>query len=1045
MKKCHFILAAIWIYAAAFCSCANIKIKKIDKSYIENYPRVILGNEQSEKYLPLLTGKKVALFSNHSGIMGDKIILQDGRELYGGSELYGSSEEAADLPFGKDSEGNDISYGPHILDFLIERGVDVTAVFCPEHGFRGTADAGASIDSSVDEKTGVPILSLYYGGGDKMPPASDMARFDTLVVDIQDVGLRYYTYYISLYHLMKACAAYGKNVIILDRPNPNGFYVDGGILQKAFESNVGLLSMPTVHGMTLGELARMLNGSKLLDKDWKPCDLTVIPCKNYTHQTKYCLIRRPSPNIRTMRAVYLYASTCYFENTLVSVGRGTEWPFEIFGSPFFKDDEKMDFIFIPHSIDGAKNPPFLEEICYGKDLRSLPLSKIFEKGSDLSYLSQAYRAAKKLNAASFFGKPNSKGYYWIDLLTGSDFVRTQLMKGNAPDEIKESWEKDLEEFKKARKPFLLYSEKEVEKRWQTDVTFPDWISVANYSANNILTFESYKGQGKLYLTAEEDCSFKLFVNNSLLPMKLKAGEAYEADLSSVTKNGRNTIQLSDFESPAEGAKVRVCIPYPVIQEGKLADSGIAPAAVKLIDKIITSDIKNGFTSAQLAVIKDGKFVYQNQWGNIQTYGKDGVAVKAPSVTKDTMYDLASVTKMMACNYAIQLLVEEGRLPLDTKLVDIFGSRFADDTILIDYENKKVHDVFPLEKIKEWKRNITVRHLLAHTGGFPSGYPYYNDSINLQQDRFNAEPGSNVLFSGNDNSEETRQKTLEQIFRSPLSYEPGTKLRYSDIDYMLLCYVAEKITGQKFDDFLRENFWQPLGLKHITFNPLKNGFTKNDCAATEPNGNSCSGALKFTGIRTETLQGEVHDGNAWYTMAGLSGHAGLFANASDLALLASLMLTGGLGEQKFFSRNTLDLFTSPQLENHCDYALGWWRQAEFQTPKQFGTLSSSRAFGHHGFTGCVVFVEPEENLVIVYLTNKINTKMIKGKEFSNQFEGNAYVSSMVGFVPQIIMMGLKGAGEAQLKALVNDMKKNARLAADAQGGAYQKAYESLLNN
>ena len=1042
MKKCHFILAAIWIYAAAFCSCANIKIKKIDKSYIENSPRVILGDEQSEKYLPLLTGKKVALFSNHSGIMGDKIILQDGRELYGGSELYGSSEEAADLPFGNDAEGNDIAYGPHILDFLIESGVDVTAVFCPEHGFRGTADAGASIDSFVDEKTGVSILSLYYGGGDKMPPANDMARFDTLVVDIQDVGLRYYTYYISLYHLMKACAVYGKNVIILDRPNPNGFYVDGGILQKAFESNVGLLSMPTVHGMTLGELARMLNGSKLLDKDWKPCDLTVIPCKNYTHQTKYCLIRRPSPNIRTMRAVYLYASTCYFENTIVSVGRGTEWPFEIFGSPYFKDDEKMDFIFIPHSIDGAKNPPFLEEICYGKDLRSLPLSKIFEKGSDLSYLSQAYRAAKKMKAPDFFGKPNSKGYYWIDLLTGSDFVRTQLVKGKAPDEIKESWEKDLEEFKKARKPFLLYSEKELEKRWQTDVTFPDWISVANYSANNILTFESYKGQGKLYLTAEEDCSFKLFVNNSLLPMKLKAGEAYEADLSSVTKNGRNTIQLSDFESPAEGAKVRVCIPYPVIQEGKLADSGISPSAVKLIDKIITSDIKNGFTSAQLAVIKDGKFVYQNQWGNIQTYGKDGVAVKAPAVTKDTMYDLASVTKMMACNYAIQLLVEEGRLPLDTKLIDIFGDRFADDTVLIDYENKKVHDVFPLEKIKEWKRNITVRHLLAHTGGFPSGYPYYNDSINLQQDRFNAEPGSNVLFSGNDNSEETRQKTLEQIFRSPLSYEPGTKLRYSDIDYMLLCYVAEKITGQKFDDFLRENFWQPLGLKHITFNPLKNGFTKNDCAATETNGNSCSGALKFTGIRTETLQGEVHDGNAWYTMAGLSGHAGLFANASDLALLASLMLTGGLGEQKFFSRNTIDLFTSPQLENYCDYALGWWRQAEFQTPKQFGTLCSSRSFGHHGFTGCVVFVEPEENLVIVYLTNKINTKMVKGKEFLNQFEGNAYLSSMVGFVPQIIMMGLKGAGETQLKALVNDMKKNARLAADAQGGAYRKAIEAL---
>ena len=1042
MKKCHFILAAIWLYAAAFCSCANIKIKKIDKSYIENSPRVILGDEQSEKYLPLLAGKKVALFSNHSGIMGDKIILQDGRELYGGSELYGSSEEAADLPFGKDAEGNDIAYGPHILDFLIESGVDVSAVFCPEHGFRGTADAGESIDSSVDEKTEVPVLSLYYGGGDKMPPATDMARFDTLVVDIQDVGLRYYTYYISLYYLMKACAAYGKNVIILDRPNPNGFYVDGGILQKAFESNVGLLSMPTVHGMTLGELARMLNGSKLLDKDWKPCDLTVIPCKNYTHQTKYCLIRRPSPNIRTMRAVYLYASTCYFENTIVSVGRGTEWPFEIFGSPYFKDDEKMDYIFIPHSIDGAKNPPFLEEICYGKDLRSLPLSKIFEKGSDLSYLSRAYRVAKKLNAASFFGKPNSKGYYWIDLLTGSDFVRTQLVKGKAPDEIKESWEKELEEFKKARKPYLLYPEKEVEKRWQTDVTFPDWISVANYSANNILTFQSYKGQGVIYFTPDADCSFKLFINSNLINMKLAGGASYEADISALTKNGSNTIQISGFESSEEGAKVRVCIPYPVLKEGNLSEAGIPSSAVKLIDKIISSDIKNGFTSAQLSVVKDGSFVFQKEWGNIQTYGKDGVPVNAPAVKRDTMYDLASVSKMFAGNYAVQLLVEEGRLPLDMKLTQIFGEHFADDTILIDYENKKIHADYPLEQIKEWKRRITVRDILMHTAGFPSGYPYHNDCVSLEQDKFNAEPGSNRLFAGSDGSEETRQNVLKQIFRSPLFYEPGTRLRYSDIDYILLCFIVEKISGQPFDEFLKENFWDVMGLKRITFNPLEHGYKKTDCAATEPNGNTCSGYLNYSNIRTETLQGQVHDGIAYYSMRGVSGHAGLFASSEDLARLASLMLTGGYGEKRFFSRNVIDLFTSPQTANHADYALGWWRQAEFQTPKQFGTVCSSHAFGHQGFTGTLVFIEPEENLVIVYLTNKINTRMVRGFELSNQFEGNAYQSSMIGFVPQIIMMGLKGASDAQYKALLSDMKKNARQSAETKTGVYWKAYEAL---
>ncbi len=1042
MKKCHFVIASLFFYAASFCSCANIKIKKIDKSYIENIPRVILGDEQSEKYLPLLKDKRVALFSNHSGIMGDKIILQDGRELFGGNELYGSSEEAADLPFGKDEVGNDISYGPHILDFLIESGVNVTAIFCPEHGFRGTEDAGASINSSVDEKTGVPILSLYSGGSDKMPPASDMATFDTLVVDIQDVGLRYYTYYISLYHLMKACALYGKKVIILDRPNPNGFYVDGGILQKDFESNVGLLAMPTVHGMTLGELARMLNGSKLLDKDWKACDLTVIPCKNYTHKTKYCLIRRPSPNIRTMRSVYLYASTCYFENTIVSVGRGTDSPFEIFGSPYFKDDDKMDFSFIPHSVDGAKNPPFLEEICYGKDLRSISLSKIFENGSDLSYLSRAYRTAKKMQLADFFGKPNSKGYYWLDLLTGSDFVRTQLMKGKYPEEIKESWQKELDEFKKARKPYLLYPEKEIEKRWQADLTFPDWISVANYSANNILTFESYKGQGKLYFTPEADCSFKLFINNSLIPVNLNAGSSYEADISGHTKNGSNIIQISDFQSPEDGSKVRVCIPYPVLEKGNLSESGIPSSAVKLIDKIICADIKKGFTSAQLTVVKDGSFVYQNQWGNIQTYGKGGSLVDAPAVTKDTMYDLASVTKMMAGNYAVQLLVDQGRLPLDTKLVDIFGQSFADDTVLIDYENKKIHADFPLEQIKEWKKRITVRDILMHRAGFPAGYPYHNDSYCLEKDKINAEAGSNVLFAGNDGSEEARQNTLKQIFRSPLIYEPGSKLRYSDIDYILISFIVEKISGQTFDQFLKENFWDQLQLEHTTFNPLKNGFKKSDCAASEPEGNTCSGAINFTNIRTETLQGEVHDGIAYYAMGGISGHAGLFSSSEDLAKLAFLMLTGGYGEKRFFSRNVIDLFTSPQTAEHADYALGWWRQAEFQTPKQFGTVCSSRAFGHQGFTGTLVFVEPEENLVIVYLTNKINTRMIRGFELSNQFEGNAYQSSMIGFVPQIILMGLKGATDAQYKALLSDMKKNARHSAETKTGVYWKACEAL---
>ena len=229
--------------------------------------RVILGNERFDEYLPMLDGKKVALFTNQTGIVGN------------------------------------IEGGDHILDALLERDVNVVAVFCPEHGFRGTEDAGADIESSVDEKTGVPLLSLYSSDKTHEPAADDMDKFDILIIDMQDVGLRYYTYYISMYYLMDACAKYDKEVMILDRPNPNGFYVEGPILKEDYKSGVGQLPIPVVYGMTWGELGQMINGEGWLKAGENACKLTVIPCENYTHQTKTSLIVNPSPNIRTVRAV----------------------------------------------------------------------------------------------------------------------------------------------------------------------------------------------------------------------------------------------------------------------------------------------------------------------------------------------------------------------------------------------------------------------------------------------------------------------------------------------------------------------------------------------------------------------------------------------------------------------------------------------------------------------------------------------------------------------------------------------------------------------
>ncbi len=444
-----WLLVAVLILPVVGCGGGKGKEHSDTDTNAENISnKVILGNEQFDTYVPLLEGKRVALFSNHTGIVGDV--------TYGNDEVSYVNDSPDLIHFGLDVNGNEISYGEHILDALIRHGVNVTAIFSPEHGFRGTEDAGANIDDSVDEKTGIPILSLY-ANNTHSPSAEDMGKFDALVVDMQDVGLRYYTYYISMYYLIDACAAAKKEVIILDRPNPNGFYVDGPILKDAYKSGVGQLPIPVVYGMTWGELAQMINGEGWLNAGKNACDLTVIPCQNYTHQTKTSLIRNPSPNIKDMRAVYLYASTCFFENTAVSVGRGTEFPFEAYGSPYLKGVEGFTFSFTPISMSGATEPPFMNETCYGVDLRNVPLSEIWENQINLDYLIGAYQAISETTPdVSFWGTPDSQGYYWVDKLMGTDDVRRRIELGQSSSEIKNSWQEEIEAFKLQRRPYLLY-------------------------------------------------------------------------------------------------------------------------------------------------------------------------------------------------------------------------------------------------------------------------------------------------------------------------------------------------------------------------------------------------------------------------------------------------------------------------------------------------------------------------------------------------------------------------------------------------------------
>ncbi len=363
---------------------------------------VLVGAADTASYMPLLRGRRVAVLANHTAMF--------------------SAEE-------------------HLVDMLCREEIDLVGIFSPEHGFRGSVEAGASVGNSVDERTGVPILSLYDGRTQR-PSDAVMRSFDVLVVDMQDVGLRFYTYYISMIRMMDACADFGRSVVVLDRPNPNGSYVDGPILDMRYRSGVGWLPIPIVHGMTMGELARMAVG-----EGWsKRVDLSVVPCRNYTRSTRYMLPLAPSPNLPTQHSIYLYPSMCLFEGTVVSLGRGTDAPFEIYGHPEMKG---RDFSFTPQPNAGSSAPPHKGRLCYGVDLREVPDEEILSEGLTLRYVIDAYR---DLDMGERFFTP------MFEKLVGVDWVRRMIVDGASADEIEARWRSDAERFERQRAPYLLYED-----------------------------------------------------------------------------------------------------------------------------------------------------------------------------------------------------------------------------------------------------------------------------------------------------------------------------------------------------------------------------------------------------------------------------------------------------------------------------------------------------------------------------------------------------------------------------------------------------------
>lgn len=366
---------------------------------------VVVGAEKIELYLQLLTNKRVAIVGNQSSMIGET----------------------------------------HLVDSLLSLKVDVRKVFSPEHGFRGKADAGEKVSSGIDSKTGLQIVSLY--GGNKKPKPEQMKGLDVLIFDIQDVGARFYTYISTLHYVMEACAENNVELIILDRPNPNGHYVDGPILNLKYKSFIGMHKIPIVHGMTIGEYARMIYGEKWVKAEG--LNFKIINCEGWNHSKFYKLNIKPSPNLPNMTSIYLYPSLCLFEGTVVSVGRGTENPFQIVGHPNFKGDA---YEFTPISMSGAKHPKLKNEKCKGIYLPVIGVNVLQQqKELQLSWLIDFY---KDLNMKDKFFLKNN----FINLLAGSDQLKNQIMAGKTEAEIRSTWAKGLKDFKIIRKKYLLYTD-----------------------------------------------------------------------------------------------------------------------------------------------------------------------------------------------------------------------------------------------------------------------------------------------------------------------------------------------------------------------------------------------------------------------------------------------------------------------------------------------------------------------------------------------------------------------------------------------------------
>lgn len=541
--------------------------------------------------------------------------------------------------------------------------------------------------------------------------------------------------------------------------------------------------------------------------------------------------------------------------------------------------------------------------------------------------------------------------------------------------------------------------KEVVGEFQLEKSFPVAVKDDGFDdglvTNQMNTFFGYSGQGHIFVKSDNFKNFRMYINGSKISLNQSVpSEWNRIDISKRAIDGDNKLQVSKVKGESDDT-LEIKIPYPVLvdatREYRNNDN------LKLMDQIIQAEIDHGFTSAQLVVTKNGKIIKQAAYGNVNSYEPDGTRIKAgKQVTNDTLYDLASNTKMYATNYAVQMLVSEGKLNIEQRVQEIFP----------DFKDKE-GDTIPGKSV------LTIKEILQHQAGFPADPQYHNNNYDPDAEDLST-LNANKLYTQN------RDEMMNMVIQTPLEYEPGTKTVYSDVDYILLGFIVEKVSGQRLDEYVKENFYEPLELNHVTFNPLEHGFNKDDIAATELNGNTRDGIIDFNHIRKDTVQGQVHDEKAFYSMGGISGHAGLFSNAGDLAVLTQIAMNrGGYGNHKFFGEDTLDEFIKPK-DNNPSYGLGWRRKGTTLYSWAFSPIADTSTIGHTGWVGSLTVIDPVNHVSVVLLTNKKNSPILDKEKNPNDFFGDHFLTGRYGLISTLAFDSIENSNKEANNSKLVDM-------------------------